>query len=63
MFLGQLPVVRLLVEAGADVNAVERDPDDDCRNTALDCCTRHPEIAEFLRSAGARHLSELDSAT
>jgi hypothetical protein len=57
---GQLPVVKLLVEAGANVNAVEHDQEDDCRNTALDCCTRHPDIETFLRSVGAKRFHELE---
>lgn len=56
---GQLPVVRLLVDAGVDVNALEHDPEDAFCCTALDCCSRHPEIAAFLRSVGARHAAEL----
>jgi ankyrin repeat protein len=56
---GHLAVVRLLVDAGVDVNALEHDPEDDLRNTALDCCSRQPEIAAFLRSVGAKHAAEL----
>lgn len=59
---GHLDVVRLFVAAGVDVNAVERELDDDCSNTALDCCSRHPEIADFLRSVGAKRVSELELA-
>lgn len=57
---GHLAVVRLLVDAGVDVNAVEHDPEDEFRNTALDCCSQQPEIAAFLRSVGARRLSEME---
>jgi ankyrin repeat protein len=58
---GQLEVVQLLVEAGAQVNAIEEDPESGYRCTALDCCAfRHPEIARFLRSRGAKHLEELE---
>lgn len=58
---GQLEAVQLLVEAGAEVNAVEEDPETGYRCTALDCCAhRHPEIAQFLRSRGAKQLHELE---
>jgi len=50
-------VVRFLVEAGADVNAVEEAPDG-YRNTALDCC-RNAQIEEYLRAHGAKKLEEL----
>jgi hypothetical protein len=56
---GHLPVVRLLVHAGANVNALEHDPEDDFRNTALDCCARHPDIGAFLHSVGAKRAAEL----
>ncbi len=59
---GHLAVAQLLVNAGADVNAVERDPEDGLRNTALDCCARHPDIAKFLRSVGAKCGAELAGA-
>ena len=55
-----LPVVQLLVAAGVDVNAVEHEPDDGCRNTALDCCSSHQEIAAYLRGVGAKHVGELE---
>jgi Ankyrin repeats (3 copies) len=58
---GHLPVVRLLVAAGVDVNALEHDSEDDLRNTALDCCSRHPDIAAFLRSVGAKHAADLQA--
>lgn len=57
---GQLEAVKALVEGGADVNAIEEDPETGCRNTPLDCTQAHPEIAEYLRSMGALHLSELE---
>ena len=41
--------MRLLVEAGADVNAIEHDPEDDIRNTALDCCRGEPDIEQELK--------------
>jgi hypothetical protein len=56
----RVALAELLVEAGANVNAVEHDPEDDCRNTALDCCTRHPDIETFLRSVGAKRFHELE---
>ncbi len=45
------------------MDAVEHDQEDDFRNPALDCCTRRPEIAEFLRAVGAKHFNELDATT
>lgn len=57
---GEPEAVRLLVEAGANVNAVEEDPETGYRNTALDCSIGHPEIAAYLRRHGAKHLRELD---
>jgi ankyrin repeat protein len=58
---GQLEAVKLLVEAGAEVNAVEEDPTTGYRNTPLDCAHRTPEIVEYLRSRGAMHLEELEA--
>ncbi|MGV3721493.1 MAG: ankyrin repeat domain-containing protein, partial [Actinomycetota bacterium] len=58
---GQLGAVKLLVEAGAEVNAVEEDPTSGRRNTPLDCAHRSPEIVEYLRSRGAVRLEELDA--
>jgi hypothetical protein len=55
----QLGAARMLVEAGADVNAVEDDPNTGYRCTALDCA-RDPEIIDFLRSHGAKRLDELE---
>jgi hypothetical protein len=57
---GHLGVVKLLVDAGVDVNAVEHDPEDAFRNTALDCCSQQPEIGAFLRSVGAKRLAEME---
>ena len=57
---GHLPVVQLLVAAGVDVNAVEHEAEDGWRNTALDCCAGHPEIAAYLRAVGAKHVGELE---
>jgi hypothetical protein len=57
---GHLEVVRLLVEAGANVNAMEHDPEDDFRNTALDCCRGKPEIEQYLRSKGALTIAEIE---
>lgn len=57
---GQLDVVTLLIEAGADVNAVEIEPEDGWRNTALDSAQSHPEIVAYLRSVGAKRASELE---
>jgi hypothetical protein len=56
---GQLEVARALVAGGAEVNAVETDPEDGWSNTALDCCGKHPEIADFLRSVGGLKFVEL----
>jgi ankyrin repeat protein len=55
----QFGVVKLLVDAGADVNAIEHDPEDDFRSTALDGCREKPEIFAYLRAHGAKHYSEL----
>jgi hypothetical protein len=55
----QVEAVRILVEAGADVNAIEHDPVTGYRDTALDCA-HHPEIVAYLRSHGAKHLAELE---
>lgn len=57
---GHLEVVKRLVEGGADVNAVEVDPEDGDRSTSLDSARSHPEIVAYLRAAGAKHASELD---
>jgi len=56
---GQLEAVKLLIEAGADVNAVEERPETGYRSTPLDGAGRYPEIAEYLRSRGARLYREL----
>ena len=58
---GHLRIVELLVEAGVDVNAIEHNPEHDIRNTALDCCAKHPEIAEYLRTVGAKGIADIDS--
>ena len=58
---GHMEAVRVLVEAGANVNAIEQDPESGYRNTPLDCSHEYPEIAEYLRSKGAKFLSELES--
>jgi ankyrin repeat protein len=55
----QLEAVRCLVDAGADVNAIELHPDG-FRYTALDSCSGTSEIEAFLRSKGAKTLSELE---
>ena len=59
---GQLEAVKILVEAGADVNAIEVDPETGYRNTPLDCTRQYPEIAAYLRGCGGRHLDELEEA-
>ena len=57
---GHLDVVKILVEAGADVNAVELPPDIPERGfTALDSCWQKPEIVDYLRAHGAKHYAEL----
>jgi hypothetical protein len=53
---GQLEAVKLLVEAGADVNAVEVHREKRRRNTPLDCTDHYPEIADYLRSKGRQAL-------
>jgi ankyrin repeat protein len=57
---GQFEAVRLLVEAGADVNGIEDDPRPGYRYTPLDCAYQYPEIAEYLRSHGAKRLEEIE---
>jgi len=58
---GQLAAVEVLVESGADVNVIEEDPETGYRNTPLDCTHQYPEIAKYLRSKGAKHLSEIEA--
>lgn len=60
---GQQEAVKILVDAGAQVNAVEENPETGYRNTALDCTSQYPEIAQFLRSRGALHLDELEPSS
>jgi hypothetical protein len=55
---GQLTAVRMLVEAGADVNAIEERVETGLRNTPLDCTGGHPEIAVYLRAHGAGTYAE-----
>jgi hypothetical protein len=57
---GQLEAAKLLVEAGADVNAIEERAETGDRRTPLDSTRNYPEIAEYLRSKGAKHLHEID---
>ena len=61
---GSLDTVRLLVEAGADVNAIEG-IQEGCYSTPLDstcssnpACDR-PDIRDYLRKHGAKRYSEL----
>jgi hypothetical protein len=49
------------VEAGAEVNAIEERAETGRRNTPLDCAGQYPEIVEYLRSAGAKRLEELEA--
>jgi hypothetical protein len=59
-----LDTVRLLVEAGADVNAIEG-AQEGCYSTALDsACSSNPdcdrpEIRDYLREHGAKRYNEL----
>jgi uncharacterized protein len=61
---GSLEMVRLLVEAGADVNAIEG-AQEGCYSTALDStCSSNPdydrpEVRNYLRDHGAKRYSEL----
>jgi ankyrin repeat protein len=57
---GQLEAVKVLVEAGADVNVIEDAPRGGDRLTPLDCARLYPEIEAYLRSQGAKHLRELE---
>lgn len=59
---GQVEAAMTLVVAGADVNAIEADPETGYRTMPLDCTRRYPEIFAYLRTCGARHLDELDGA-
>jgi hypothetical protein len=56
---GQFEAVKLLVESGVNVNAIEENPEAPGPNTALDCVYRSPEIMEYLRAHGAKHYREL----
>ena len=61
---GHLEVAKLLVAAGADVNAVELDPEDGVPFTALDACSGpggHSEVATFLRSVGGKRSHEISA--
>jgi hypothetical protein len=58
---GQLEAAKVLVEAGADVNAIEHNPERGYRYTPLDCAQRYPWIADYLRKHGAKLLSELEA--
>lgn len=53
---GKLEVAKILVEAGAEVNAVW------ARMTPLDRAVRHnrPEVADYLRSVGGKAAAEVD---
>jgi hypothetical protein len=56
-----LDILRMLLDAGADVNGIET-PEDGSRNTPLDLCGERPEkreLAELLRSVGGKTYSEL----
>jgi len=57
-----LEVVRVLVEAGAEVNAVEGTKEDQY-STALDAAYKRPEIADYLRQHGAKKWSELQTTS
>jgi len=53
---GNFESVRILVEAGANVNAIEGI---DVKTTPLDCSWDKPEIKEYLRQHGAKYYKEL----
>ena len=55
---GSLEVVRALVEAGVDVNAVEGKHEGQL-STALDSAFRRPEIRRYLVEHGAKSFAEL----
>lgn len=55
-----LAVVQILVEAGADMNAVEGTQEGQY-STALDAAYNRPEIAEYLRGRGGKKRSELQA--
>jgi hypothetical protein len=52
----------MLVEAGAEVNAVEGTKEDQY-STALDAAYKRPEIADYLRQHGAKKWSELQTTS
>jgi hypothetical protein len=56
---GQLEAVRMLVEAGAQVNTVEERLETGSRRTPLDSAGGYPEIARYLRAHGAKSYSEI----
>ncbi len=53
---GNFDSVKVLVEAGANVNAIEGT---EHKYTPLDCAHRYPEIKEYLRKHGAKSYEEL----
>jgi hypothetical protein len=55
---GTLETVRLLMEAGADANAIEGRKTD-LQSTALDAAYNRPEIWDYLRQQGAKPWKEL----
>lgn len=53
---GNFESVKILVEAGANINAIEGA---EHKYSPLDCARNHPEIEEYLISHGAKSYEEL----
>lgn len=55
----QFEAVKILVEAGADINALEGPYDDEHWCSPLDTANGKPEIFEYLKSRGAKTTDEI----
>ena len=57
---GNIDVVRILIDAGADVNFIEGvGPDHRYKYTALDSAQNHKEIYDLLKANGGKHHHEI----